>query len=450
MMHHWRFQGGFPVRVVARLAPAFLLCLTASLTTAQPTASAEMPVFSQTGPQPALPVSSQTLDLATCIHLALERQPRIAAQQATLTASEDGREAVEKLRFPATLDPEIPVRRRQACLGVTAAAAGLEQDQRDAAYAVARTYFTVIYAREQERIARGVVDRIGATRDAAQRALDAGAADITSADVNRATVYQRLAETRRIQATSGVKRALAALKEAIGLEPECWLDVPPGRLPEPDVRPNRDEVVAAAVARRGEMIQAGVFAQVVCLEIDAQGTSVLQRMQTFAAGTDIHARPVPQGVRNSEYRPGAVAPEMPGLLAGNRQERVEHARALYARAGAMVATTRNLIVLEADDSFLRWEQASQQASAAREAADSGDKLAADQNRDFIAGLKVKVDEVVNAHVVAATARSQYNEFLYQQVLALADLERVTAGGFCAGLVEPTGPRTVITAGAKAK
>jgi len=333
---------------------------------------------------------------------------------------------------------------------VTAAAAGLEQDQRDAAYAVARTYFTVLYAREQERIARGVVDRIGATRDAAQRGLDAGAADLTSADVNRATVYQRLAETRRIQATSGVKRALAALKEAIGLEPECLLDVPPGRLPEPDVRPNRDEVVVSALARRGEMIQAGIFAQIVCLEVEAQGTSVLQRMQTFAAGTDVHARPVPQGVRSSEYRPGAVAPEMPGLLAGNRSERVQHTRALYARAGAMVATTRNLIALEADDAFLRWEEASQQVSAAREAADAGDKLANEQNRDFIAGLKVKVDEVVNAQVVAAQARSQYNQFLYQQVLALADLERVTAGGFCAGLVEPTGPRAVVADGAKGK
>jgi outer membrane protein TolC len=450
MMHHWRFQGGFPVRVVARLASAFLLYLAASLTTAQPTAGAEMPVSSRTGPTPAFLVPSQTLDLATCIHLALERQPRIAAQQATLTASQDGREALEKLHFPAGLDPEIPVRRRQAALGVTAAAAGLEQDQRDAAYAVARTYFTVLYAREQERIARGVVDRNGATRDAAQRGLDAGAADLTSADVNRATVYQRLAETRRIQATSGVKRALAALKEAIGLEPECLLDVPPGRLPEPDVRPNRDEVVVSALARRGEMIQAGIFAQVVCLEIEAQGTSVLQRMQTFAAGTDIHARPVPQGVRSSEYRPGAVAPEMPGLLAGNRSERVQHTRALYARAGAMVATTRNLIALEADDAFLRWEEASQQADAARGAADSGDKLANEQNRDFIAGLKVKVDEVVNAQVVAAMARSQYNEFLYQQVLALADLERVTAGGFCAGLVEPTGPRAVVADGAKGK
>jgi outer membrane protein TolC len=446
MLNRRCFQDWLPIRVAVGLTPAILLFLTANLATADPLDHAESPASKPTA---AMPASIQTLDLATCIHLALERQPRIAAQQATLTASEDGRQALEKLRFPACLDPEIPVRRRQAALGVSAAAAGLEQDQRDAAYAVARTYFTVIYAREQERIARGVVERLHATHDAAQRGLDAGAADLTSADVNRATVYQHLAETRLEQATAGVKRALAALKEAIGLEPECTLDVPVGRLPELDARPNREEVVALALARRGELIQAGIFAQVVCLEVEAQGTSVLQKMQTFAAGSDIHARQVPQGVHNSEYRPGAVAPEMPGMLVGSRSERVEHARALYARAGAVTATTRNLIALEADDAFLRWEEASREASAARQAADAGDKLANDQNRDFIAGLKVKVDEVVNAQVLAAQARSQFNEFLYHQVLALADLERVTAGGFCAGLVEPTGPRAVAD-GAKNK
>jgi hypothetical protein len=442
MLNHDSFRDWFPFRIAARLTTAILLFLTASAATAEP------PPSKRTAAPLASPPSIQVMDLATCIHLALERQPRIAAQQATLTASVNGREALEKLRFPACLDPEIPIRRRQAALGVTADAAGLEQDERDAAYAVARTYFTVLYAREQETIAHGVVERLHATRDAAQRGLDAGAADLTSADVGRATVYQRLAETKLAQATAGVKRALAALREAIGLEPECVLDVPPGRLPEPDVRPNHDEVVASALARRGELVQAGIFAQVVCLEVEAQGTSVLQKMQTFAAGTDIHARQVPQGVHNSEYRPGAVAPEMPGLLVGNRSERMEHCRVLYARAGAVAATARNLIALEAEDAYLRWEEASQEVSAARAAADAGDKLASDENRDFIAGLKVKVDEVITSQVLAAQARSQYNEFLYQQVLALADLERVTAGGFCAGLVNPSGPRVVESAKSK--
>jgi hypothetical protein len=130
---------------------------------------------------------------------------------------------------------------------------------------------------------------------------------------------------------------------------------------------------------------------------------------------------------------------MPTLLAGPRPERVKHAQSLGARAESVVEVTRNLIGLEAEDAFLRWEEAAQQVPPAREAAEAGDKLAEDLSRDFTAGLRVKVEEVVNARVLASQARAQYHEYLYREILALADLERVTAGAFCAGLVEAAAP-----------
>jgi outer membrane protein TolC len=115
---------------------------------------------------------------------------------------------------------------------------------------------------------------------------------------------------------------------------------------------------------------------------------------------------------------------------------MQHAQDLSARAAAAVEATRNLIALEAADAFLRWEQAAEQVRQARAAAEEGDKLADELGKDFAAGLKVKIDEVLTARVLAAQARSQYNEYLYRQVVVLADLERITAGGFCAGLVAP--------------
>jgi outer membrane protein TolC len=129
---------------------------------------------------------------------------------------------------------------------------------------------------------------------------------------------------------------------------------------------------------------------------------------------------------------------MPTLLVGARPGRVQQAQDLSARAEAVLAATRNLVALEAVDAFLRWEEAEQQARQAHQAAEVGEKLADDLGKDFRAGLKVRVEEVVSARVLAAEARSQYNESLYRQILALADLERVTAGGIRAGLVE--GPR----------
>jgi hypothetical protein len=47
-----------------------------------------------------------------------------------------------------------------------------------------------------------------------------------------------------------------------------------------------------------------------------------------------------------------------------------------------------------------------------------------------------VEEVINAQVLASQARAQYNEILFQQILALAKLEQITAGGFSAGLGWP--------------
>src|SRR6202040_1973598 len=158
-----------------------------------------------------------TLDLAECLRLASQRQPRIAAQRASLAAAEEGFRALDNIPIPAVLSPDLVIRRRQASLGVGAAGAAVDQADRETAYGVTRTYFTVLFAREQERVLRAIVDRVSATREAAQRSLDGGARDVSDSDVKRALVYQRLAEAKLIEANQGVKRALAALREAIGL-----------------------------------------------------------------------------------------------------------------------------------------------------------------------------------------------------------------------------------------
>jgi outer membrane protein TolC len=160
-------------------------------------------------------------------------------------------------------------------------------------------------------------------------------------------------------------------------------------------------------------------------------------MPTFAAGTDIHNQVIPQGVNNTDYRPGGVPPEMPTMLVGTRKERVQHAQSLSARAAALLETTRNLVALEAEDAFLRWQEATEQVQQARQAADEGDKLADELSKDLAAALKVKIEDVLTSRVLAAQARSQYQEYVYRQIIALADLERITAGGFCAGLLQAT-------------
>lgn len=433
-MNHHPTQGREPASTTARRVLALLLSVIPFSACARPASATESPAVAAPPPPAVVAVVPvEALDLAAALDLGDQHHPRIAAQRASLSAAEDGLRALEKLHPPALLAPELPTRRRQAELGVTAAATGLDQARRETAYGVTRTYFTVLYARDQVEVARGVVDRLTSLRDAAKKALDAGARDATAVDVQRSTVYLRLAQARRAQAAQGEKRALAALREAIGLGPGCTVAVRDGGLPRVDVRPCLDEVVAGALSRRAELVRVTVFAEVVGLEVDAQATSHQRRMETFAAGSDIHAVSVPQKEQNGTYRPGAVPPEMPTLLAGTRSERMARARSFHARALAVVDATRNLIALEAEDAFLRWEEAALQAREAGDAASTAESMARDLNTDYTTLRKVKVEEVINAWVLASQARAQYNEALYRQILALADLERVTGGAFCSRL-----------------
>ncbi len=384
-------------------------------------------------PAPAVaPAVAAPLTLAECLQIAAERQPNLAAGRATLASAQDNARGLDRLRVPTFLARDLPVRRKQAHLGVDIAAAGLDQAEHETIYAVTRTYLSVIYAREQRRVTQGVVDHMQATMETARRLVQAGSRDVTTSSVDKVNVYLRLAETRVEEASAGIERAKAALREAMGVGPDFPLEVAAGGLPDPHVSVGRDEVIGLALARRGELVQAGTAATVTCLEIRAQDTSFRPIKPTFASVVDIHSRPVPGGVSDGEYRPGALAPDMPTTLAGPRWARVDRARDLYARAGTVVDKTRNLIALEAEDAFLRWQDYSRRAPKAREAAEKASQLAEDTRRDFGGEQRVKVEDVLTNEVLAAQARASYNEALYYQAVALAALERITAGGFCAG------------------
>jgi outer membrane protein TolC len=426
---------------IRRLPLKIVTGLGISLIAAMPALGQSEPQDSPADSSPAVVTEAQvpTLGLAECLQIASERQPALAAYRASLAAAQQGYRGVSNLRVPTFLARDLPIRRRQASLGVGAAAATVDQAEHDTAYAVTRTYFSVLYAREQQRIAGDVAEHFKGTLSVASAQLKAGTREATEGSVDKTTVYLRLAESRRAEATRGIQQATAALKEAIGFGPETSLQVPDERLPDPKITVNKDEIVALATSRRGELAQAGIFANITGLEVCAQSKSCKPQFRTFAGAADIHATVVPQGVADTEYRPGAVPPEMPTTLVGNRASRMDHARALNARAGAVSEKTRNLVALEAEDAYYRWEEAALKIAQLREAASKGSKLADATRKDYTGGQNVKVDDVLTNEVLSAQARAQYVDALYRQVLALAALERVTAGGFSAGLVPQPAP-----------
>src|SRR5205823_2121616 len=136
--------------------------LAAPLVTVSPLGAAQLPLAPS---GQSVPVETQSppvnqtepvvgFTLVDCLQTAQQRQPRIAAQCASLAAAEDAARALENLHVPGLLAPDLPIRRRQAAFGVTAAAAGVDQARRETACAVTRTYFAILYAREQETVAR--------------------------------------------------------------------------------------------------------------------------------------------------------------------------------------------------------------------------------------------------------------------------------------------------------
>ena len=110
------------------------------------------------------------------------------------------------------------------------------------------------------------------------------------------------------------------------------------------------------------------------------------------------------------------------------------------RACSVVEKTRGLITLEAEDAYFNWKEATDKVAAAREAAKLGKELAERTKRNRGIG-NIKEEDLLQNDVLAGQATATYNEALFHQILALANIERITAGGFNSGLV----PETVMSA-----
>ncbi len=376
-------------------------------------------------------VVAAPLTLQDCIALAFQKQPALAAAHASLEAAEAGRRGLDNLHNAATLlAPDLPVRRQQACYGVAIAYAALNQAEWETRYAVTRTYYSVQYARMQEGLIETALDRLEKGRKRAERLVEIGDPDvrITKIDVDVIDVNIRLLRTKKTEATSGIQKALGGLREAIGIGPDVPLDVVTEPLPAPVSGLSKEPLIAAALAGRGEIAQASGFLTLVGLEVSAQELARGAKVPTFASGADIHAKPIPQGEANGEYRPGAIGPEMPPTLVGRKAERVARAAALVGRAKAVVDKTANLVALEVDNAFQKWAEAKQKVEQLDPIRERARQVGARVEERFGEG-KATGEEYLRTGTLQAQIQAQYNEALYLHMLAVVALERSTAGAY---------------------
>lgn len=396
----------------------------------------------------APPISPATspgpMSLDACIDLGFHHQPALDAARASLAAAQTGKRSVDRLLIPRLFVKDLGIRREQACHGVTIAGAGLTQAEWETRYAITRNYFTVQYIRSQGKVINEVLGNLTKARARVQKLFEKPPIDskITKLDLDAIDIQIALVKGKKSQVDNGMLKALAALREAMGLNHDYPLEIAQVDLPSavsaikvakdkaeyPAVyKFNKTELIASAIANRGEMVQASTINRITDLEIQAQGRIFGWSGKTFASGADIHAKQVPQGIFNNEYRPGAFTIEMGAMLAGRKADRVQRATDLHQRANAVVDKTTNLVSLDVEAQFLKWQEAVEEIQEL-----SGIQKIALELPDKV--LKLNPNEftsqaVIQANFTAIMVRTQLNDAMHMHALALAGLERATAGAF---------------------
>jgi outer membrane protein TolC len=413
------------VMAVATVAPAQM---------AIPTARNSAALVIQPDGNPDAKEKLPKLSVGDCINIAQERQPKLVALRASLGSAQASEQGLESARRIGQFSPDFKYRRQQAADGVLAATAELEQATHDVTYSVVWTYYSVVYAREQLKVAKDAVEFVAYYRDQVNEIVKSKKADreINQLTLNR--LENRLAGGRLllIEAQAGYDKARAALREAMGVD-SCYLfDVADEALPDfAKFEIKKSDVLAHALTRRGEIIMASIATEVSRLEAYSQWSVKLRfRTNTFAAGGDIHVRPIPPGHRDGEYRPDAIGPEMPPFMFGNKSARTQKAWELAARSDAVLEKTRNLVTLEAENAFADYFYAGQSMVEAKKQADSA--KANQSALKEVVGDKVSkaadLQALLEAVGDAAQGQAAFNKAVHQRMGALANLERITGGG----------------------
>ncbi|HEV3145964.1 MAG TPA: hypothetical protein VGZ47_18910 [Gemmataceae bacterium] len=425
----------FTSRCLLRRLTALLLCIpivTAVVFAQAPPAN---------GPDNLPPQNIPVLTLPDCLAIGRSQQPAIQAAQQSLGAAQMAQRGLNEIKFGTrTFAKSVPVRRQQAAWGVNAAAANLYQVQADMDCAVSRMYFSVLYAREQTLLIDDIVRQLTATANTGESLLGKEGAppDLNPVSLAKARLFLSLAKTKQAEAHKGSQLAMDGLREAMGIGPDCAFEVAADKLPEPLRGVKKDLIVCLAVSRRGEVIQADSAANITNLEIKAQSLTRVAKGHTSAAGGDFHAKPVPTGSFGDEYKPGAIGLDFPTLFVGPKETRMERAAYVNGRAGAVAEKTRNLVALEAAAAFLKWEEAITKMDETKPAAEDGDKILVKLKAALEGNVLQSYKDYLEMVVVVGQVKGQYNEARYNHAVALTEFERVTAGGFPAGItVFPT-------------
>jgi outer membrane protein TolC len=377
------------------------------------------------------------LSLADCLAIAEANHPAIKMAEASLSQSIKGSESLEKLPgFANWVKPELPFRRQQSSRGIDAAAANVTKTKQEVTSDVCRMYYTFVYAKQQDVIVTEIVEQLLTYRKVVEDVLKQPVNPNDKLKISKLTLLLIIdalgrAKSKQIFAQAGKIQALAALKQAMGVDPVTFEGEPKDtELPIMAGTVTQEQIVEFAMTRRAELMMSAAAVDAFRLEVCAQDKNRFGlQVNTFASGTDLHANAIPHAIRNGEYKPGATAPELTSNLFGSRTDRVSRAIDFSRRQDAQYEQVVSLVKLEAVNAYLTWKRTSEQMAEAKIRFDAGKELAelTRQNTGNVTQV-----ELLQNFVQSGLAQSDYLEAVYEHVKSMIALERITAGAVKAG------------------
>ncbi len=380
------------------------------------------------------------ITLSEALELMNQNHPRIHAAEASLRGSEAGLRGVQNLPLFAKLSPDMKFRRQQSELGIEVADAGLRQEIRDTSYGVARSYFLVVYSKQQRDLSTQVLDILGKNIKALElkRALKKTPED----EIKMQKLQLGLVEAKHKNslATTGFERAKALLIEEAGGRKKIGLIEPmETEFPSYDLlgllTPEFiEEMIEKTVVIREEVIKSSKASQILALEVNAQRSARFNpKFRTFASGSDLHYIPIGVQGRGENFTPEVITIEMPSSLVGKKTDRVARAQAFADRGAAVEESTKNLIRLEVRNAFQLLLETRTSFNELKKVEPELKKIISELHDAPLKFLNADNAELFER---AGKMLGNYNHAKFITMDNLADLERITSGTFSVGLTCP--------------
>lgn len=391
------------------------------------------------------------ITLTEALELMNANHPRIHAAEASLRGSEAGLRGVQNLPLFAKLSPDMKYRRQQSELGIEVADAGLRQEIRDTSYGVARSYFLVIYSKQQRDLSEQVLQILNKNIKALEIKMALKKTPEDEIKMQKLKLGLVEAKHKNSLAITGFERAKALLMEEVGGRKKIGIIEPVEKdFPSYDLvgllTPSFiDEMVEKTVEIREEVIKSSKASQILALEVNAQKSARFNpKFRTFASGSDIHYIPIGVQGRGDNFTPEAITVEMPSSLVGRKPDRVARAQAFADRGAAVEESTKNLIRLEVRNAFQLLLETRTSFNELNKVEPELKKIISELHDNPLVFLTNDNAELFEK---AGKMLGSYNQTKFITMDNLADLERITSGTFSVGL---TCPATITNDGKRIK